>query len=171
MTRVPHEPTELDPDDLVEEVDEVAEPKKAKRDSKSKARARPQVSRMPAPQLKITAPPPAHPKAAQGKSTFPDVDAMVLEPRRRADATGQSNDRIGLARARIELALILEVLKGDIQGALAEYRAAHAIAPSALAPIAAARRLTPVRPVPPALSILEAELRATTDGSTRAVRL
>src|SRR4051794_32357836 len=107
MTRVPNEPTELDPDDLIEELDDGAEPKKSKRDSKSKSlRARPQVSRMPAPQLKITAPPPALPKTV-GHSVFPDVDAMVLEARRRADSSGQMSDRISLARARTELALVL----------------------------------------------------------------
>src|SRR2546423_5381394 len=171
MTRVPHEPTELDPDDLVEELDDGAEAKKGKRDSKPKSlRARPPVSRVPEPQLKITAPPPALPKTLQN-SVFPDIDAVVLEARRRADATGQMSDRIALARARTELALVLEVLKRDFTGALAEYRAAHAIAPSSLAPIAAARRLTPVRPVPAALALLEAELRATVDEPTRALRL
>src|SRR4051794_18604524 len=117
MTRVPTEPTELDSDDLVDLVDEAAEQRKGKRDSKPKApRARPQVSRMPAPQIKITAPPPAHPKAA-ASAPFPDVDTIVLDARRHADATGQTNDRIALARARTELALVLEVLKRDVTGA------------------------------------------------------
>jgi len=171
MKRVPNEPTELDSDDLIEEVEEGAEPKKGKRESKPKAlRARPQGTRMTAPPLKITAPPPAHPKP-RARTAFPDVDTAVLEARRRADATGQMNDRVALARARTELAVLLEVLKHDVAGALAEYRAAHAITPSALAPIAAARRLTPVRPIPPSLALLEAELRATTDEPTRALRL
>src|SRR4029079_7032746 len=58
-----------------------------------------------------------------------------------------------------------------VRGVLADYGAPHAIAPPALAPIAAARRLTPVRPVPPSLALLEAELRATTDEPTPSLRL
>jgi tetratricopeptide (TPR) repeat protein len=103
--------------------------------------------------------------------TFPDVDALIAEARRRAQLSGQLGDRVILARARTELAILLEVLKSDTTAALAEYRAAHAMAPAALAPIAAARRLTPLRPIAPALALLEAELRATTDQKTRGARL
>src|SRR5579859_2905286 len=175
MARVPNEPTELDPADLVDDVDERSEPKTTvKRDSKPKTRARTStksvIAAPPAPQVKISVPPPL-PRKATEPTGFPDVDTMVAEARRRADAAGRITDRVALARARIELAVILEVLKRDVGAALAEYRAAHAIAPSVLAPIAAARRLTPLRPVPPALSMLEAELRATSDPATRAVRL
>jgi len=174
MARVPKEPTELDPADLVEEIDESSETTTLKRESKPKTRARSAatkgVAMAAAPQVKISVPPPV-PRKASPPAGFPDVDTMVAEARRRADAAGRITDRVALARARVELAVILEVLKGDVTGALAEYRAAHAIAPSILAPIAAARRLTPLRPVPPALSILEAELRATSDGPTRAIRL
>src|SRR5256885_4602851 len=172
MARVPNEPTELDPADLLEGIEENPEPKTtAKRESKPKTRAKSagKISAA-APQVKISVPPPLPRKAAL-PTGFPDVETMVADARRRADAAGRITDRVALARARIELAVILEVLKRDPAGALAEYRAAHAIAPSALAPIAAARRLTPVRPVAPALAILEAELRATADGPTRATRL
>jgi tetratricopeptide (TPR) repeat protein len=173
MARVPNEPTELDPDDLLDEIEENPEPKTIKRDSskpKTKPRSVAKVAAAAAPNVKISVPPPL-PRKAPAPAGFPDAETMVADARRRADAAGRITDRVALARARIELAVILEVVKRDPNGALAEYRAAHAIAPSALAPIAAARRLTPLRPVPAALSILEAELRATSDGPTRAVRL
>src|SRR5260370_77718 len=175
MARVPNEPTELDSADLVDDVDERSEPKTTvKRDSKPKTRARTAAKAPgggpPAPQVKISVPPPLPRKAAE-PTGFPDVDTMVAEARRRADAAGRITDRVALARARIEPAGRPEALKRDLPAALADYRASHAIARSVLARIAAARRRTPLRPVPPALAMLEAELRATSDPATRAVRL
>jgi tetratricopeptide (TPR) repeat protein len=168
MPPVPPDPTELDPDDLVEEAEEVPDHKTTvKRDAKLKSTRPRRDSQKPtavkAPVVAAAAKP-----AAAG---FPDVDALIAEARRRADAAGQHGDRVALARARTELAVVLEVIKGDGPAALAEYRAAHAIAPSALAPIAAARRLTPLRPIAPALALLEAELRATPQDRSRALRL
>jgi tetratricopeptide (TPR) repeat protein len=168
MPPVPNEPTELDPDDLVEEAESVPDHKTTiRRDAKLKSTRPKRESQRPPAAAK-----PAGPGSAKAATPgFPDVDTLVTEARRRAEATGQHGDRIALARARTELAVVLEVVKGDTAGALAEYRAAHAIAPSALAPIAAARRLTPLRPIAPALALLEAELRATPEDRSRALRL
>src|SRR5215471_987243 len=150
MPSASEDTAEIDAADLVEEADVV-------------------VGDMKAP----AAPTKGIPEARRGapSATFPEADALIHEARRRAQLSGQVGDRLVLARARTELAILLEVLKGDTVAALAEYRAAHAIAPTALAPIAAARRLTPLRPIAPALTLLEAELRATTDQKTRGARL
>src|SRR5262245_13477884 len=114
MARVPNEPTEIDPADLVDDVEEVLEPKTTtKRESKPKTRAKPvaakSIAMAPAPQVKISVPPPV-PRKSATPTTFPDVDTMIAEARRRADAAGRITDRVALARARIELAVILEVL-------------------------------------------------------------
>jgi tetratricopeptide (TPR) repeat protein len=170
MPPVPNEPTELDPDDLVEESEEVPDHKTTiRRDAKLKSTRPRRESQKPAASAaaKQTGPGPAK-VTPQG---FPDPDTLVAEARRRADTTGQHGDRVALARARTELAVVLEVVKGDTVAALSEYRAAHAIAPSALAPIAAARRLTPIRPIAASLALLEAELRATPEDRSRALRL
>lgn len=95
--------------------------------------------------------------------------ATIADLRRRAEQAA-SGERTALARAKTELGLLLEVGAGDEAGALAEYRAAHGIATHLLAPLAAARRLTPFRPAAPALALLEAELRATTDADARVMR-
>jgi cellulose synthase operon protein C len=81
-----------------------------------------------------------------------------------------SGDRVALARARTELGILLEVVGKDPVGALTEYRAAHSIAAHLLAPLAGARRLTPLRPAAPALALLEAELRASNEPATQVVR-
>src|SRR5215471_10175057 len=148
MPSASEDTAEIDAADLVEEADVV-------------------VGDMKAP----AAPTKGIPEARRGapSATFPEADALIHEARRRAQLSGQVGDRLVLART--ELAILLEVLKGDTVAALAEYRAAHAIAPTALAPIAAARRLTPLRPIAPALTLLEAELRATTAQKTRGARL
>jgi len=144
MARVPHEPTELDPADLVEEVEESTTPKTSvKRDSKPKTRTRPPSSRQHAAPIatpiKISVPPPA-PRKAAPSTWLPEPDVLIAEARRRAETVGQSADRVALSRARVELGILLEVLKRDPNAALVEYRAAHAIAPSTLSPIAACRR-------------------------------
>jgi tetratricopeptide (TPR) repeat protein len=96
-------------------------------------------------------------------------NSAVADGRKRVEqaATG---DRTALARARTELGLLLEIAGGDPSSALAEYRAAHGIAANLLAPIAAARRLTPLRPAAPALALLEAELRMSNEPSARGTR-
>ena len=96
-------------------------------------------------------------------------DAAVADARKRVEHAA-SGDRAALARARTELGILLEVAGGDPSGALAEYRAAHGIATNLVAPLTAARRLTPLRPAAPALALLEAELRATTDPAARITR-
>jgi tetratricopeptide (TPR) repeat protein len=155
MPSISEDTAQLDSADLVEAADVVIE----EPDS-----AKPKAAKLP--------PSRAIPDPRRGPpATFPDVDGLIAEARRRAQLSGQLGDRVVLARARTELAVLLEVLKGDAAGALAEYRTAHAMAPAALAPIAAARRLTPLRPIAPALALLEAELRATIDPKTRAARL
>src|SRR6478609_3957977 len=127
MPPVPNEPTELDPEDLVEEAEEGPDHKTTiRRDAKLKStRPRRESQRPAAASSKGVGPGPARTNA----HGFPDVDTLITEARRRADATGQHGDRIALARARTELAVVLEVIKGDPVAALAEYRAAHAIAP------------------------------------------
>ncbi len=122
--------------------------------------ARPSASR--------SEPPPA-PTAGVTRELF-DTTSALSDARRRAEMAA-SGDRTGLARARVELAILLEVVKRDPAAALAEYRAAHAIAGSLLFAIAGARRLTPLRPIGPALSLLEAELRLAGDPPFRALRL
>ena len=94
----------------------------------------------------------------------------IADARKRVDQAS-TGERAALARARTELGILLEVAGGDPAAALAEYRAAHGIAANLLAPISGARRLTPLRPAPPALALLEAELRITSDPSTRVSRL
>lgn len=96
-------------------------------------------------------------------------DTAIAEVRRRVEQPGTA-DRNTLARARTELGLLLEVAAGDATAALGEYRTAHSVAPAMLAPLVAARRLTPFRPAAPALGLLEAELRATTDPDTKITR-
>src|SRR6266545_672150 len=178
MASKPGEPTttELDPSDL-EEVEEIPDHKTVRRDPKSRSlRPRPIATSGAAGSARSVSVPagPSAPRSAARGAPAPggaDVDSLIAEARTRAEAASQTNDRIALARARTELAVLLEILKRDPIAALAEYRAAHAIAPSSLAPIAAARRLTPLRPIAPALTLLEAELRVTTGERIRAVRL
>ena len=170
MVPGPDDTTELDSADLVEDT---SDPKTVKRDPKSKP-SRPRVS-VP---VRASVPPPLSQRPAPSRRPapappvpgFPDADVLVGEARRRAELTSQLNDRVALSRARNELALLLEILKRDAPAAIAEYRAAHAIAPSGLSPIAAARRLTPFRPIAPALALLDTELRTTADPRARAAR-
>jgi tetratricopeptide (TPR) repeat protein len=172
MVPAPDDPTELDSADLVEDT---TDPKTAiKREPKSKP-SRPRVS---VPARASAAPPPVSQRPPQitrrpgppPLPTLPDADALVAEARKRAEITGQLNDRVARARARHELAVLLEVVKRDVAAAVAEYRAAHAIAPSALAPITSARRLTPFRPIAPALALLDTELKSTSDPRARVSR-
>jgi hypothetical protein len=96
-------------------------------------------------------------------------DAAIADARKRVEqaATGE---RAALARARTELGLLLEIAGGDATAALTEYRAAHGVASTLVAPIAAARRLTPLRPAAPAIALVEAEVHATTDPDARLLR-
>lgn len=96
-------------------------------------------------------------------------DSAIADARKRVEQLA-NGERAALARARTELGILIEVVGGDPTLALAEYRAAHGIAANLLAPIGAAKRLTPLRPVAPALALLEAELRATSDPAGRALR-
>jgi tetratricopeptide (TPR) repeat protein len=96
-------------------------------------------------------------------------DSAVAEGRKRVEQA-TAGDRAALARARTELGILLEVADGDPAGALAEYRAAHGIAANLMAPITAARRLTPLRPAAPALALLEAEVRVSNEPATRVTR-
>ncbi len=98
------------------------------------------------------------------------ADVAIADGRKRAEQLGSAGDRTTLARARTELGLLLEVVAGDAMAALVEYRAAHGVAAGMLAPLTAARRLTPFRPAGPALALLEAELRATTDPDAKIAR-
>ena len=95
--------------------------------------------------------------------------AAVADARKRVEqaATG---DRAAFARARTELGILLEIAGSDPAAALTEYRTAHGIAAHLVAPLTAARRLTPLRPAAPALALLEAELRASNDPATRVTR-
>jgi hypothetical protein len=93
-------------------------------------------------------------------------DAAIADSRKRVEQA-TSGERTALARARTELGILLEVGGGDAAAALTEYRAAHGVAANLIAPIAAARRLTPLRPAAPALALLEAEVHATTDPAAR----
>ncbi len=95
-------------------------------------------------------------------------DAAIADERKRVEQAS-SGDRPSLARARTELGLLLEIA-GDPAGALIEYRAAHGISANLVAPLTAARRLTPLRPAAPAIALLEAELRACSDPATRIMR-
>jgi tetratricopeptide (TPR) repeat protein len=110
---------------------------------------------------------PSAPRAIEPENFAPE--AAIADGRKRVEqaATG---DRAALARARTELGILLEVAGRDPAGALAEYRSAHSIAANLIAPIAAARRLTPLRPAAPALALLEAELRASNEPATRVTR-
>ena len=175
MVPAPDDPTELDSADLVEDT---SDPKTVKREAKEKEpKSKPSRPRVSVP-VRPSVPPPVasqRPPAPSRRPSppapvFPDPDVLVAEARKRAEVTSQLNDRVALARARNELAVLLEVLKRDLPAALAEYRAAHAIAPSALAPISAARRLTPFRPIAPALALLDTELRTTADPRARSAR-
>lgn len=96
-------------------------------------------------------------------------ELAIADARKRVEQAG-AGDRALLARRKTELGLLLEVVAGDATAALAEYRGAHGIAANVPAPLAAARRLTPIRPAAPALALLEAELRATTDAEARLER-
>ena len=96
-------------------------------------------------------------------------NAAIADARRHVEQLA-SGDRAALARARTELGILLEVAGGDPVGALTEYRAAHGIVANLIAPLAAARRLTPFHPAAPALALLEAELRASSEPATRIVR-
>jgi len=96
-------------------------------------------------------------------------DSAIADARKRV-TLASSGQRSALVRAKTELGLLLEVVGGDPAAALAEYGSAHGVAMGALAALTAARRLTPFRPAAPALALLEAELRTTTDPDTRATR-
>jgi tetratricopeptide (TPR) repeat protein len=169
MVPAPDDPTELDSADLVEDT---SDPKTVKREKSKPSRPRVSVpARASGPPPLATARPPAPSRRPPPLvPTFPDPDSLIAEARKRAELTSQQNDRVALARARNELAVLLEILKRDLGAAVAEYRAAHAIAPSALAPISAARRLTPFRPIAPALALLDTELRTTADPRARVSR-
>ncbi len=97
------------------------------------------------------------------------AEAAIADERKRVEQAS-AGDRPSLARAHTELGLLLEVVAGDSAGALTEYRAAHGISANLVAPLSAARRLTPLRPAAPALALLEAELRAASDPATRTMR-
>lgn len=117
---------------------------------------------VPLPPVSAPAPQPTEPEPFAS-------DAAIADARKRVEHAA-SGDRMALARARMELGLLLEIAGGDVAGALTEYKAAHGIAAHLIAPIAAARRLMPLRPAAPALALLEAEVRATTDPSARVTR-
>ena len=183
MPSIPDEPADLDPSDLVEEIEpegaESEEAKTLKQHGKGGKKTRLPTPKSaaparaaPAPAPFTARPPPSRvpPAVTAPKNAAFDAEGMVREVRRRSEAAIQAGDRVGLSRARTELALVLEVVAGDKSAALAEYRAAHASAPTALAPIAGARRLTPLRPVAPALALVESELRAVVDERDRAAR-
>ena len=97
-------------------------------------------------------------------------DALVAELARRADALGGDEDPVARSRARMELGLVLEALVGDRAAALLQYRAAHEAAPSASAPITAARWLTPQRPIGAALSLALSHARVARDDESRVER-
>jgi Tfp pilus assembly protein PilF len=99
---------------------------------------------------------------------FAPVTAIADARKRVEQAT--TGERAALARARTELGILLESAGSDPAGALTEYRTAHGIAAHLVAPLTAARRLTPLRPAAPALALLEAELRASNDPATRLTR-
>ena len=107
------------------------------------------------------------PRPVQQEKFAPD--AAVADARKRVEHAA-SGDRGALARARTELGILLEVAGGDPTGALTEYRAAHGIASHLVAPLTAARRLTPLRPAAPALALLEAESRVTSEPTARVTR-
>ena len=96
-------------------------------------------------------------------------ESAIAAARKRVEQAALGG-RATLAHTKTELGLLLEVAGGDPASALAEYRAAHGMAANSLAPLMAARRLTPFRPAAPALALVEAELRATTDPDTRVTR-
>jgi hypothetical protein len=96
-------------------------------------------------------------------------DAAIADARKRVEQIA-AGERTALARARTELGILLEVAGGDAASALTEYRAAHGVAAHLVAPIAAARRLTPLRPAAPLLALVEAEVHATTDPAARTTR-
>jgi tetratricopeptide (TPR) repeat protein len=97
-------------------------------------------------------------------------DALVAELARRADAIGGDAEPVARSRARMELGLVLEALVGDREAALQQYRAAQEAAPSATAPLTAARWLTPQRPVGAALSLALSHARAARDDEARVER-
>ena len=107
------------------------------------------------------------PRTVEQESFAPQ--AAVADARKRVEQA-VAGDRAALARARTELGILLEIAGGDPVGALTEYRAAHGIAAHLVAPLTAARRLTPLRPAAPALALLEAELRDSNDPATRVTR-
>jgi hypothetical protein len=97
------------------------------------------------------------------------ADTAIADARKRVEQAA-AGDRAALARARLELGILLEVAGGDPTAALTEYKAAHGVAANLVAPIAAARRLTPLRPSAPAIALLEAEARATSEPSAKITR-
>ena len=119
--------------------------------------------------LRVALPLPAAaaPRSIEQERFLPDT--AVADARKRVERAS-SGDRAALARARTELGILLEVVGRDPAGALTEYRAAHGIAANLVAPLTAARRLTPLRPAAPALALLEAELRAPSEPATRITR-
>ena len=107
------------------------------------------------------------PRTAELELFAPDV--ALTDARKRVEQAA-SGERAALARARLEYGILLEVAGGDPNAALTEYKAAHGVAANLVAPLAAARRLTPLRPAAPALALLEAEVRATSEPSARTAR-
>ena len=77
---------------------------------------------------------------------------------------------MALSRARVELGIALEVIAQRRDEALEQYKKAHAAAPDAEAPLLAARWLTPVRPIAPALELATAHARIAGDDEVRAER-
>jgi tetratricopeptide (TPR) repeat protein len=115
----------------------------------------------------LPAPAPAEPFSLEPE-TF-STEAAIRDARKRVEHAS-SGDRTTLARAHTELGLLLEVAAGDTAAALAEYRTAHGISASLAAPLAGARRLTPLHPSAPALALLEADLRRKDDSGVHATR-
>jgi cellulose synthase operon protein C len=114
-------------------------------------------------------PPVSAAKPYAAESEHLSLDAAVADARKRVEHA-TAGERTALARARIELGLLLEIAGKDPTSALNEYRAAHNVATHLTAPVTAARRLVPLRPVAPLLVLVEAEARATSAPAARAIR-
>ncbi len=98
-------------------------------------------------------------------------DELVAELARRAEELEDKEVPVALSRARVELGISLEVIAQDREAALEQYTKAHEAAPDAEAPLLAARWLTPVRPVAPALKLATAHARISGHDKARAERL
>lgn len=97
-------------------------------------------------------------------------DELVAELSKRAKELENKGVPVALSRARVELGIALEVIAQRRDEALEQYRKAHAAAPDAEAPLLAARWLTPVRPIAPALDLATAHARIAGDETVRAER-